>query len=112
LLAGIRLVEALGAACRPLSEMSNLVTIFPQVLFNVPVSVKPDIDTIAEIRHAVASVEKALGERGRVLVRYSGTQPLCRVMVEGPTLKETTRYCKYLSDVIRKHIGRNGAHAR
>ena len=66
---------------------------------------KPDIKTIPEIQNAIKSVETHLGEKGRVLVRYSGTQPLCRVMVEGPTLEETDMYCRQLTDIIQDKIG-------
>ncbi len=56
---------------------------FPQVLVNVPVREKRDLDRVPAVRRAVDGVERALGGRGRVLVRYSGTEPLVRVMVEG-----------------------------
>ena len=67
-----------------------------------------EINTMPGIADAIKSVESELGERGRVLVRYSGTQPLCRVMVEGPSETETRRYCQQLSDIIKKNIGRGG----
>ena len=54
---------------------------------------------------AIRSAEADLGEQGRVLVRYSGTQPLCRVMVEGPSEIETQQYCSQISDIIRENIG-------
>jgi phosphoglucosamine mutase len=89
---------------RKLSELGRLMTIFPQVLMNVTVGKKTDIETIPEISEAIRSVESKLGDTGRVLVRYSGTQPLCRVMVEGPDMDETGRLCKYLSDIIKNNL--------
>jgi phosphoglucosamine mutase len=54
---------------------------------------------------AIRSVEDRLGEKGRVLVRYSGTQPLCRVMVEGPDKDETQLYCRQIADVVKAVLG-------
>ena len=104
-LTGLKLVEAMQAENKPLSELSRMMTSYPQVLINVEVHSKPDIDSVAEIVNAIKSVESELGDRGRVLVRYSGTQPICRIMVEGPSQGKTQRYCKQISDMITKSIG-------
>ena len=104
-LTGLKLVEAMQAENKPLSELSRMMTSYPQVLINVEVHSKPDIDSVAEIVNAIKSVESELGDRGRVLVRYSGTQPICRIMVEGPSQGKTQRYCKQISDIIIKNIG-------
>ncbi len=85
ILTALKLIEAMLLESKPLSELADSVTLFPQILMNVPVSKKPEIDSVDRIREAIRDAETALGEKGRVLVRYSGTQPLCRVMVEGPT---------------------------
>jgi len=79
---------------------------YPQVLLNVEVTQKPDIDSIPAIQEEIRRVEAQLGEMGRVLVRYSGTQPLCRVMVEASTQKETESCCKQIAEVIKKVIGK------
>ena len=73
----------------------------PQKLINVDVGRKPDIATVPEIVAAIHQAEAELGEQGRVLVRYSGTQNMCRVMVEGPTLGTTERLCQQLAEVVR-----------
>ena len=104
-LTGLKLVEAMQAENKPLSELSKMMTSYPQVLINVEVHSKPDIDSVAEIVNAIKSVESELGDQGRVLVRYSGTQPICRIMVEGPSQAKTQRYCKQISDIITKSIG-------
>jgi len=104
-LTGLKLVEAMQAENKPLSELSRMMTSYPQVLINVEVHSKPDIDSVAEIVNAIKSVESELGDQGRVLVRYSGTQPICRIMVEGPSQAKTQRYCKQISDIITKSIG-------
>ena len=81
------------------------MTIFPQKLVNVEVASKPDINSIPEIEASIESVEKELVGKGRVLVRYSGTQPMCRVMVEAPTDSEAERHAKTIAKVISKQIG-------
>jgi len=82
-----------------------MMSSYPQVLINVDVHSKPEIDSVPEIVAAIKSVESELADRGRVLVRYSGTQPICRVMVEGPSEGDTQRYCHQLSEIIKYNIG-------
>ena len=105
ILAAIKLAQAVKEESEPLSEISKIVTIFPQELINVEVQNKPDIKTMPGINETIRSVEKNLAEKGRVLVRYSGTQHLCRVMVEGPTIEKTRRYCRMIADKIQTEIG-------
>ncbi len=105
ILTALRLLEAMQSEGRVLSDLKRIMKTFPQVLINVAVREKPEIEKIPEIVAAIQSVEAQLGKRGRVLVRYSGTQPLCRVMVEGPVEAETKRYCKQLSELINNKIG-------
>ncbi|MBU0986427.1 MAG: phosphoglucosamine mutase, partial [Proteobacteria bacterium] len=105
ILAALRLIEVMGETSKPLSELCKTMAVFPQILINVEVRHKPDLKTVPEIKNAIQSVEENLGKKGRVLVRYSGTQPKCRVMVEGPTHAETERYCRQLVDIIKAVIG-------
>ena len=87
---------------KPLSKMASVMTVFPQLLINLDVRKKPPIESIPEILDIIRDVEKELGKQGRVLVRYSGTQNLCRVMVEGPTEEETRKACRRIADVVEK----------
>jgi phosphoglucosamine mutase len=104
-LTGLKLIEAMQTEDKPLSELSRMMIPYPQVLINVDVHSKPDIKSVSEIVDAIKSVESELGDKGRVLVRYSGTQPICRIMVEGPSEGDTRRYCNQISDIIYKKIG-------
>ena len=104
-LSALRLMEAMKEESKPLSELCEIMTIFPQVLMNVEVKRKPDLNTIPDIKDAIKSIVKSLGEKGRVLVRYSGTQQICRIMVEGPTIDDTRRYCQHLSDIVKDKLG-------
>ena len=100
ILAALQLLAVMIRTGKPLSLLARIMNVYPQVLINVPVSSKPDLATVPEIRAAVERVKKELGKKGRVLVRYSGTQPLCRVMVEGPTREETEKHCRRIAEVI------------
>ena len=105
ILTALKLIEAMKSQSKTLSDLSKIMSVFPQVLINVDVNDKPDIESIPEVAKAIKSVEENLGEQGRVLVRYSGTQPLCRVMVEGPSKAETQQYCSQIADIIKNKIG-------
>jgi len=105
MLTAIQLLQAMQEENKPLSELSRVMDVFPQVLLNIEVRDKPQIESIPEIMDAIRSVETVLGEKGRVLVRYSGTQPLCRVMVEGSDKDETRRYCQKIADVVKATLG-------
>ncbi len=104
-LTALRVIEAMKEESKPLSELCKIMTIFPQVLVNVEVKHKPDLRTVPDIKDAIKSIEKSLGAKGRVLVRYSGTQQICRIMVEGPTIDETRRYCQHLSVIVKDKLG-------
>jgi len=70
----------------------------------VDVTSKPEISTIPELVRVIDEVEGKLGDKGRVLVRYSGTQNMCRVMVEGPTNEETEKYCSQVVAVVKEKM--------
>ncbi len=101
ILSALKLIESMKFESKPLSELKKIMSVFPQALINVTVKSKQKISSMPAVQEAIRSVEKDLGEKGRVLVRYSGTQPICRVMVEGPTEKETSGYCSHIADIIQ-----------
>jgi len=105
ILTALKLIEALKNDFKPLSELVKIMNVFPQVLINVEVKNKPDISSVPQITEAIRAAEKNLAGKGRVLVRYSGTRPLCRVMVEGPTRKITEKYCQEIADKVKEQIG-------
>ena len=107
LVAALRLLGAVKDAGRSLSELAAIMTVYPQVLINVDVRDKPELDGVPAIAEAIAAVESELGEQGRVLVRYSGTQNMCRVMVEGPTRERTEQLCRDIVEVVKRAIGQS-----
>jgi phosphoglucosamine mutase len=102
IVSGLQLVATMLKENKPLSELAKMVTIYPQVLINVKVKTKPEISKIPEIVEIIEKTEKELGDNGRVLVRYSGTEQICRIMVEGPDEETTKIYCKNISKVVKK----------
>ena len=104
IITALQLLTAMKREGKPLSKLAKIMTVFPQDLINIDVKTRPDLSTVPEIANVIRDVEKALGNRGRVLVRYSGTQNMCRVMVEGPTHKETKKHCKRIADVVKKKL--------
>lgn len=90
------------------SKLSDLASIFkkyPQYCLNVRVSSKPALNTMKNVNEAIKKVEESLGANGRVLVRYSGTENICRVMVEGPKLKQVQQLAQSIAVVVEKEIG-------
>jgi phosphoglucosamine mutase len=90
---------------RPLSELAACMECLPQVLIGGRVNTKPDLDGIEEVARVQRSIEERLGENGRLLVRYSGTEPLVRVMVEGPDEAEIRALAQEMLDAVLKHAG-------
>ncbi len=105
MLAALHLLEAITDSGRPLSELANIMTVFPQSLINVDVQSKPEISRVSAVTDAIKKAESSLGEKGRVLVRYSGTQPKCRVMVEGPSKDITHGLCRKIAAVVANKLG-------
>ncbi len=105
MLSALKLLEVMKNTSKPLSELAEIMTIFPQKLLNVDVKTKPEIDSIPEIATIIKQAENELKGKGRVLVRYSGTQPMLRVMVEAETDEDTDKYCNMIAGVVKKTIG-------
>lgn len=88
-----------------LSDLASIVKRYPQACVNVRVTSKPPLETLTQMNELVSEVEKALSDSGRVLVRYSGTENICRVMVEGPKLKQVQQMAKSIAGAVQKEIG-------
>jgi phosphoglucosamine mutase len=90
---------------KSLSELAQAMTAVPQVLVNVQVTKKPRLESIPDIDRAMQESERRLNGCGRVLIRYSGTEPLLRIMVEGEQSIMVKEVAEELARVVRKHIG-------
>jgi phosphoglucosamine mutase len=109
---GDGLVAALAVAAmmrdcgRPLSELKRVMTRFPQVLLNVPLARRVQLDGTTKVGKMIDRVRAELGDRGRVVVRESGTEPLVRVMVEGENRDRVETYAEDIAAAIRAELGK------
>jgi phosphoglucosamine mutase len=101
---GLMLLAAMDFFGKTLSELAAGITLFPKLLLNIPVKSKPELGAIPEIQDIIKEAEHELGSEGRVLVRYSGTENLCRVMVEGRDEEEIKRYAEKIAGVIKNNL--------
>jgi phosphoglucosamine mutase len=105
ILTSLRMLEVLASWHWPLSNLVTGLREFPQVLINIPVARKVDFREIPAIAAEIDRVAKKLKGRGRMEVRYSGTEPLARVMVEGESLHEIQGYAHRVGDAIAANLG-------
>jgi phosphoglucosamine mutase len=88
-----------------LSDLAAQFPKYPQSLINVRAEIKPPLEGLLELQAAIAKGEKELAGQGRIIIRYSGTEPICRVMVEGQKQKLCNQIAKTLADLLKKAIG-------
>jgi phosphoglucosamine mutase len=105
LLAALAVAAMVLERGRSLGELKQVMTKFPQVLLNVPVARRAELDSLTKVRQTVDRARAELGERGRVVVRYSGTEPLARVMVEGEHRGRVQTYADDIATAIREELG-------
>jgi phosphoglucosamine mutase len=104
LISALQLLKVMKEKGEKLSKLAECMKSLPQVLINIEVKKKKDIDNL-EAKKSIKDAEKKLGKKGRVLVRYSGTQNLCRVMIEGENKKEIEKMANDIAKTINKEIG-------
>jgi phosphoglucosamine mutase len=105
LITALNVLKTMAATGRELADLANDLTTYPQVLLNVKVRRKADLQTIPQIASVMRKVEKQLGGTGRLLVRYSGTEPLLRVMLEGQNTQDIDRWAHEIADAVRNNLG-------
>lgn len=103
--AALALLSVMVQSGKPVSELARVMDVYPQAQLNLPVREKPELGSIPEVMRAIRDVEKKLGKEGRVLVRYSGTEPKVRVLVEGPDKKLIEAYADDIATELKKAIG-------
>lgn len=103
ILAALQVMRVMRYTGKPLSELSARVKKFPQILKNVEVTSRKKLDDVEELQKVMDQARKRLGDSGRLLVRYSGTQLLCRVMAEGENQDEVNRVVEMVADAIARN---------
>jgi phosphoglucosamine mutase len=104
-LSALALLSVTQETGAPLAELARCLRKFPQVLVNVPVRAKPPLASLAGLEERVRAFEAELKEAGRILIRYSGTEPLARIMIEGPDARRLEAMADELAALIRREIG-------
>ncbi|MEO5968920.1 MAG: phosphoglucosamine mutase [Bdellovibrionia bacterium] len=102
IVAALKVLEAMRRTGKPLSELKKAIRLFPQVREDVRVSRKEPLENHPSIAKAIASAQALLHDKGRVFVRYSGTEPLLRVMLEGENLDQISDLARGIANEIRK----------
>jgi len=105
ILSALRVLEVMRETGKSLAELVSGFAVFPQKLVNIRVQEKRAFETMAAVSKEIRKAEEELGDAGRVLVRYSGTELLARVMIEARRSEDVERLCAAISDEIRKEIG-------
>jgi phosphoglucosamine mutase len=98
-------IASLVALRGPLEKLAAGLKDYPQIILNVKVKTKPPMESLPEVSRALGEAQKALGESGRVVLRYSGTEPLARVMVEAEHHEDVKRYSESIANALRAAIG-------
>jgi phosphoglucosamine mutase len=100
----LNVLRTMAATGRDLADLASDLTSYPQVLMNVRVQRKVELKTIPQVADVMSSVESRLAGNGRLLVRYSGTEPLLRVMLEGRDQQDIHRWGQEIVDTIKAHV--------
>jgi phosphoglucosamine mutase len=98
-------IASMVALLGPLDRLIKGFTVYPQTILNVKVRAKPPLESLAEVSQALQEAEQALGDSGRVVVRYSGTEPKARVMVEAERAEDVQRWAERLANVLKSTLG-------
>jgi phosphoglucosamine mutase len=103
--AALALLSVMVQSGKPISELAKVMEVYPQAQLNLPVRSKPELGSLPSVMRAIRDAEKKLGKDGRVLVRYSGTEPKVRVLVEGPDKKTIDGYASDIAQELKRAIG-------
>jgi phosphoglucosamine mutase len=101
----LSVLRVMASSGRTLADLASEMTAYPQVLMNLRVKEKVDLGTVPAVADVMRSVESRLEGSGRLLVRYSGTEPLLRVMLEGQDQDEIRKWGQEIIDAVKQHVG-------
>ncbi|MBW1917240.1 MAG: phosphoglucosamine mutase, partial [Deltaproteobacteria bacterium] len=104
ILSALQLLTVMQREQKSLAELASVMEVYPQTLLNVRVREKRDLSEVPPVIQGIRAAEKALGGRGRLLIRYSGTEPLLRVMCEGEDSQEVETIAQEVAALIQTHL--------
>lgn len=105
MVSALQVLAIMQRSGRKLSDLAGVMTALPQVLLNVRVDRKAELESVPAVQKAIAKAEKELGANGRVLIRYSGTEPLLRIMLEGESEKQILELAHDIATEVEKCLG-------
>ena len=105
LLTALRICQIMRECAQSLDQLVQELKIFPQILVNVRVATRRPLEDLVAVKDQISRAEAEFGDAGRVVVRFSGTEPLARVMVEGPTQDRVDHWAHAIADAIRAELG-------
>jgi phosphoglucosamine mutase len=101
----LQVLRLMADTGRELADLASQLLTYPQVLLNVPVREKKDLKTVPAVAAAMRGIEERLSGEGRLLVRYSGTEPLLRVMIEGRDQQAIQHWASEIARVVKEQLG-------
>jgi phosphoglucosamine mutase len=104
LVTALSVLQVMAATGRELADLASQLTTYPQILLNVRVQAKRDLAEVPPVAAVMADVERRLGDTGRLLVRYSGTEPLLRIMLEGQDHDQIRAWAEEIAAEVRTHL--------
>jgi phosphoglucosamine mutase len=105
LLTALVVLDLIARSGRSIDELTAGLKVFPQTIVNVRVREKRSLDSIPSVVRTIRAAEAELAETGRVVVRYSGTEPLARVMIEAESEEAMKRHAEAIATAIRAELG-------
>jgi phosphoglucosamine mutase len=105
LITALQVIDAMESSGRPLSALGEELIVVPQTTRDIQVPAKPPLEDFPAVQEAIEDARRALGERGRVVVRYSGTEPLARVMIEGEDEAQINALADAIAEAIERCVG-------
>ena len=105
MLTALRVFEVMRRSGSGLDELTSELQVYPQLLVNVRVRERKPLADLPAVAEEIRAAEASFGDAGRVLVRFSGTEPLARIMVEGPDLERVEKFAHRIAEKIRVELG-------
>jgi phosphoglucosamine mutase len=105
LVSALQILRIMVESGKPLSELRKVLRKYPQAQRAMAVKSKPPLETVPEVRAAIAAAEQALAPRGRVLVRYSGTEPKLRILLEGREAALLEKHADAIARAVENALG-------